>query len=256
MRAREHRAKNEGGGERALPQRTDVLAVFDLHGTVAAANLLEHYVWVEMAQGPHKALGDLGGMVGHSAAYLQAEHRDRGDFIRSFSRRYAGTDEAELRELVRTKVGPLLRSRIHAEAVAQIRAHRAAGHRTVLVTGQIDVFVEPVADLFDEVVAGSMEVDDAGRWTGHLATSPLVDEARATWLRRYARDHGMDLAASYGYGDTYADRPWLELLGHPTVVNPDASLYRYAREKRWPVRTWSAVSTAGSAPSPAAWSEA
>jgi fatty acyl-CoA reductase len=242
MRAREHRSPSAGGSERGLPHRTDVLAVFDLHGTVAAANLLEHYVWVELAQGPHKALGELGGMVGHSAMYLQAEQRDRGDFIRSFMRRYAGTDEAALRELVNTKVAPLLRSRVHAEAVAQIQAHRAAGHRTVLVTGQIDVFVEPVAHLFDEVVAGSMEKDDDGRWTGHLATSPLVDEARATWLRRYARDHGMDLAHSYGYGDTYADRPWLELLGHPTVVNPDSSLYRYAREKRWPVRSWTAVS--------------
>lgn len=242
MRAREQRHKPGGSGRAAaLPERTDVLAVFDLHGTVAAANLLEEYVWVEMAQGPHKALGDLSGMVGRSVTYLQAEQRDRGDFIRSFTRRYAGTDAAQLRELVATKVAPLLRSRLLAEAVAQIEAHRAAGHRTVLVTGQIDVFVEPIAHLFDEVVAGSMETDAQGRWTGHLATSPLVDEARATWLRRYAREHGMDLAHSYGYGDTYADRPWLELLGHPTVINPDASLYRYAREKRWPVQSWTSA---------------
>lgn len=238
MRAREPRQRADGGSARVLPTRSDVLAVFDLHGTVAAANLLEHYVWVEMAQGPHKALGDLSDMVGHSMTYLQAEQRDRGDFIRSFMRRYAGTDDAALRELVATKVAPLLRSRLLAEAVERIEAHRAAGHRTVLVTGQIDVFVEPIAHMFDEVVAGSMEVDDAGRWTGHLATSPLVDEARATWLRRYAREHGMNLAHSYGYGDTYADRPWLELVGHPTVVNPDANLYRYAREKRWPVASW------------------
>ncbi|MFV0252627.1 MAG: HAD-IB family hydrolase [Beutenbergiaceae bacterium] len=241
MRAREHRPRTGGTSTRSLPQRTDVLAVFDLHGTVAAANLLEHYVWVELAQGPHKALGDLAAMVGRSGRYIQAEMRDRGDFIRTFMRQYATQDAQQLRELVQTKVAPLLRSRLHAEALAQIKAHRAAGHRTVLVTGQIDVFVEPIADLFDEVIAGSMEVDDAGRWTGHLATSPLVDEARATWLGRYAREHDMDLTGSYGYGDTYADRPWLELLGHPTVVNPDANLYRYAREVRWPVQTWTGV---------------
>ncbi|MFV0425415.1 MAG: HAD-IB family hydrolase [Beutenbergiaceae bacterium] len=241
MRAREHRPRPSAPNARTLPERTDVLAVFDLHGTVAAANLLEHYVWVEMAQGPHKALGDLSAMVGRSGTFLQAEQRDRGDFIRTFMRQYAGIDAAQLRELVRTRVAPLLRSRLHAEALEQIKAHRAAGHRTVLVTGQISEFVEPIANLFDEVIAGSMEVDDAGRWTGHLATSPLVDEARATWLGRYAREHGMDLSQSYGYGDTYADRPWLELLGHPTVVNPDASLYRYAREVRWPVQTWKAV---------------
>jgi len=238
MRAREQRSGAGGSETSVLPERTDVLAVFDLHGTVAAANLLETYVWVEMAQGPHKALGDLSGMVGRSMSYLQAEQRDRGDFIRSFMRRYAGTHEAELRQLVAAQVAPLLRSRMLAEALERIEAHRAAGHRLVLITGQIDVFVEPIAHLFDDVVSGSMEVDAQGRWTGHLAISPLVDEARATWLGRYAREHGYDLAHSYGYGDTYADRPWLELVGHPTVVNPDASLYRYAREKRWPVQSW------------------
>ncbi|WP_420114807.1 HAD-IB family hydrolase [Pseudactinotalea sp.] len=238
MRAREQRGRTGGSSAAKLPERTDVLAVFDLHGTIAAANLLETYVWVEMAQGPHKALGEVSGMVGRSMTYLQAEQRDRGDFIRSFMRRYAGTSEAELRQLVATKVAPLLRSRMLAEAAARIEEHRKAGHRLVLITGQIDVFVEPIAHLFDEVVSGSMEVDEQGRWTGHLAISPLVDEARATWLGRYAREHGYDLAGSYGYGDTYADRPWLELVGHPTVVNPDASLYRYAREKRWPVESW------------------
>src|SRR5699024_3048227 len=112
------------------------------------------------------------------------------------------------------------------------------GHRTVLITGQIDVFVEPLADMFDVIVAGEMEKDRSGRWTGHLATSPLVDEARAAWLERYARDEGVDLSASYAYGDTYSDRPWLDAVGHPNVVNPDPSLYRYARAKRWPVHSW------------------
>ena len=222
-----------------LPQRSDVLAVFDLHGTVAAASLIEHYVWVELAaKGMLPALRELGGMVATSGTYLQAERRDRGDFIRSFMRRYAGVNEAELREVIATKVTPSLRARVHAEATERIAQHRAAGHRTVLVTGQIDVFVEPLAEMFDVIHAGEMEKDAAGRWTGHLATSPLVDEARAAWLVRYAREEGVDLAASYAYGDTYSDRPWLDVVGHANVVNPDPSLYRYAREKRWPVHSW------------------
>lgn len=222
-----------------LPQREDVLAVFDLHGTVAAASLIEHYVWVELAaKGMLPAVRELGGMVVTSGTYLQAERRDRGDFIRSFMRRYAGVNEAELREVIATKVTPSLRARVHAEATERIAKHRAAGHRTVLVTGQIDVFVEPLADMFDVILAGEMEKDSSGSWTGHLATSPLVDEARAAWLVRYAREEGVDLAASYAYGDTYSDRPWLDVVGHANVVNPDPSLYRYAREKRWPVHSW------------------
>ncbi|MGC0272773.1 HAD-IB family hydrolase [Pseudactinotalea sp. Z1739] len=239
MRSRDKRGPARSATGATLPERTDVLAVFDLHGTVAAANLLEHYIWVELAaKGARKSLQHLGGMVATSPSYLQAERRDRGDFIRSFMRRYAGVHEEKLRKVIAERVATSLRSRLHAEAVERIAEHRAAGHRTVLVTGQIDVFVEPLADMFDEIVAGKMETDPAGRWTGHLLTSPLVDEARATWLLRYAREQNLNLEESYAYGDTYADRPWLDVVGNPSAVNPDAALYRYARTKRWPVRAW------------------
>ena len=222
-----------------LPRRTDVVAVFDLQRTVIAATLVEQYLWVELATRPPanwpRALANL---VALGPRYLQAELRDRGDFIRTFMRRYAGIDEAELRAAIAERVQESLRRDVLTEAVAQIRAHRRAGHRTVLVTGEIDVFVEPIAPLFDVVVAGQMEKDDEGRWTGHLLTSPLVGESRATWLTRYARDEGLDLSASYAYGDSYADRPWLQVVGNPNVVNPDAQLYRYARAQRWPVHSW------------------
>ncbi|MCK6212485.1 HAD-IB family hydrolase [Georgenia sp. EYE_87] len=237
MRDRTPKEAPDGPGE--LPRRTDVLAVFDLQRTVAAATLVEQYLWVELAAKPASTWpASLANLVALGPRYLQAERRDRGDFIRTFMRRYEGASEEELRGVIARKVTPSLRRGLLLEAVERIRAHREAGHRTVLVTGEIDVFVEPLAPLFDEIVAGRMETDGDGRWTGHLATSPLVGEARAAWLRRYARERGMDLAGSYAYGDSYADRPWLEVVGHPNAVNPDAGLYRYARGRRWPTHQW------------------
>ncbi|MPV38707.1 HAD-IB family hydrolase [Georgenia subflava] len=239
---RDRGAKEAPAAPAELPRRTDVLAVFDLQRTVAAATLVEQYLWVELAARPPSSWAtNLANLVALGPRYLQAERRDRSDFIRTFMRRYEGADEAELRAVIARTVTPSLRRGLLTDAIEQIRAHRAAGHRTVLVTGEIDVFVEPLAPLFDEIVAGKMETDDDGRWTGHLATSPLVGEARAAWLRRYAREHGLDLAESYAYGDSYADRSWLEVAGHPNAVNPDASLYRYARARRWPIHTWTAT---------------
>ncbi|KAE8763884.1 HAD-IB family hydrolase [Georgenia thermotolerans] len=222
-----------------LTERTDVVAVFDLQRTVAAATLVEQYLWVELAAKPATSWpASLANLVALGPRYLQAERRDRGDFIRQFMRRYEGVSEAELREVVTKRVTPSLRRGLLQEALRRVAAHRAAGHRTVLLTGEIDVFVEPLAPLFDHIEAGKMEVGPDGRWTGHLAASPLVGEARAAWLRRYAREEGLDLSASYAYGDSYADRSWLEVVGHPHAVNPDASLYRYAKSRRWPVLTW------------------
>ena len=77
-----------------------------------------------------------------------------------------------------------------------------------------------------------------GVLTGFLADPPLVDEARAAWLRHYAQQNGYNLSQSYGYGDSHADLVWLQLLGNPSAVNPDIQLYRHAREKHWNVLDW------------------
>jgi HAD superfamily hydrolase (TIGR01490 family) len=239
---RDRTPKEAPGAPKELPRRGDVRAVFDLQRTVAAATLVEQYLWVELAAKPASRWpASLANLVALGPRYLQAERRDRGDFIRTFMRRYEGASEQELRAVIARRVTPSLRRGLLLEAVERIKAHREAGHRTVLVTGEIDIFVEPLAPLFDEIVAGKMETDGDGCWTGHLATSPLVGEARAAWLRRYAREQGMDLEGSYAYGDSYADRPWLEVVGHPNAVNPDAGLYRYARARRWPTHQWTAT---------------
>src|SRR5699024_9059789 len=122
-RARRKPARGATSGEAELPKRTDVLAVFDMHGTVAAANLLEHYVWVALATGKGRALGELASLVAKSPSYFQAELRDRGDFIRTFMRRYAGVKEDELRKVIATEIAPRLRARLLREAVEQISKH-------------------------------------------------------------------------------------------------------------------------------------
>jgi phosphoserine phosphatase len=77
-----------------------------------------------------------------------------------------------------------------------------------------------------------------GILTGYLERPPLVDEARAAWLRQYAKTHGINLTQSYGYGDSHADLVWLELLGNPYAVNPDTNLSREAQRRRWRIYNW------------------
>ena len=222
----------------ALPQRTDVLAVFDLEGTVVDSNIVQQLLWVRRAEsGGLAALAEAGSIIARLPAYLAAERRDRGEFIRTFLRRYAGMPAARLEQTVRGAYTDLLLAHTSAEALDRVREHRAAGHRTVLITGSIGVLVEPLAHLFDEVVAGSMH-DEHGTLTGYLGAPPLVDEARAAWLGRYAERGEFDLGASYAYGDSVADLPWLSMVGMPSAVNPDARLARQALERRWRITEW------------------
>jgi alcohol-forming fatty acyl-CoA reductase len=239
VRERGRRGSSVGrAGSEGLPERADVAAVFDLEGTVVASNLVEAYLWARLSALPRSRWGgELAGLAAALPRYLRAERRDRGDFIRAFLRRYEGLSEAELRDLADDVLGQALLQRAIPEAVRQVRRHRLAGHRTILITGAIDVLVRPLAGLFDEIAASSMHTS-GGVFTGHLRTPPLVDEARAAWLQHYAGEAGLDLAGCYAYGDSYSDRPLLEVVGHPVAVNPDPALYAHARRRNWPVRKW------------------
>jgi HAD superfamily hydrolase (TIGR01490 family) len=215
------------------------LAVFDMEGTLVASNVIESYLLARLADTPRgQWLTELADLARSLPRYLAAERRDRGEFLRTFLRRYAGADEAELHRLVAGRLGDALLRRAYPQAIRQVRKHRAAGHRTVLITGTVDVLVQPLAPLFDEVVASRLHARH-GRYSGFLESPPLVGEARAAWLRRYAQTAGIALSDSYAYGDSYSDRPLLEVVGNPVAVNPDPQLYRHARSHRWPVVEWS-----------------
>ena len=52
------------------------------------------------------------------------------------------------------------------------------------------------------------------------------------WAEAFAREHGVDLASSFFYTDSYSDLPMLERVGVQRVVNPDTRLRRHA-QARW-----------------------
>ena len=99
----------------------------------------------------------------------------------------------------------------------------------MLITGAIRPLTRPLAPLFDHIEAAELAVDERGVCTGHLASSPLVGESRAAWMRAWAAEHGIDLAASLGYADSHSDLPLLAAVGNPVAVRPDVSLFRHAR---------------------------
>ncbi|HWH97139.1 MAG TPA: HAD family phosphatase, partial [Pseudolysinimonas sp.] len=221
-----------------LPVTSTAMAVFDLEGTVVDSNIVQQYLWVRSA-GLRKAAwpGEVLGMLASVPGYLRAERRNRGEFIRSFLRRYEGMPVSRLEKIVAGGYGDTMRRHTSHEALEQIRLHKEAGHRTVLVSGSIGLLAKPFENLFDDVVATTMHERD-GVLTGYLTKPPIVDESRAAWLTRYAKEHGADLDASYGYGDSHADLGWLEMLGHPTAVNPDPQLAKEAQRRHWPIYNW------------------
>jgi fatty acyl-CoA reductase len=215
-----------------------VLAVFDMEGTILPSNVVESFVWARLADATWDEWpAELLSVFARIPGYLLADRRDRGEFLRTFFRRFEGASVEGVDRLVDEVVAEFMLQKTSAAAVRRIREHRAAGHRTILITAAAEPFVRPLAPLFDEVIAAKLAVRD-GRYTGYLAEPPLVGEARAAWLRRYAEREGADLRASYAYADSHSDLALLRAVGNPVAVSPDSALYRVARRRRWPIEEW------------------
>jgi alcohol-forming fatty acyl-CoA reductase len=215
------------------------LAAFDLENTLVASNVVESYAWLASR---HLPVGErvrlAARILSEAPSLLALDRRDRGDFLRTFYRRYEGAPAELLRHDALEMFHRLLLEKSFPAGIARVRAHRALGHRTVLITGALDFVVEPLRPLFDEVVCAQLGQDARGRLTGRLEELPPTGESRALVLAQYAAGAGLDLGQSVAYADSASDLPLLECVGFPVAVNPEARLAAIARRRGWHVEQW------------------
>jgi fatty acyl-CoA reductase len=220
------------------------LAAFDLEQTLVASNVVETYTWLATRHLPVADRLALVARVLTAAPGLAAlDRRDRGDFLRSFYRRFEGADAGELARDAQELCQRFLLERAFPEALARVRRHRALGHRTVLVTGALDFVVAGLRPLFDEIICAELAVDDQGRLTGRLVRLPPTGEARALALAEYCAQEGLRLDQAVAYADSASDLPLLEAVGYPVAVNPEGKLAALARRRGWPVEHWGRAGT-------------
>ena len=140
-------ARRDAEPPRAVPARTPtpavkireheypVVALFDMEGTIITSNVVESYVWTRMADlPPDEWPRELVSVFGKIPSYLQIDRRDRGDFLRTFFRRYEGASVEGVQRLIDHHVGEFMLQKASSAAIRRIREHRAAGHRTILIT--------------------------------------------------------------------------------------------------------------------------
>ncbi len=126
-------------------------------------------------------------------------------------------------------------------AVKAIREHRAAGRHLLMATTSPYAFVQPFAERigFDDVVATRwqrVEGPQGEEFTGRMLGGFVWGRSKADAVTAWAHEHGVEMANSWAYSDSYFDAPLLAAVGHPVVVNPDAQLRVVATIRRWPVK--------------------
>ncbi len=225
-------------GRRAILSPERQMAAFDLENTLIASNVVESYAWLATR---HLPAGDRARLclrlIRQGPGLAAMDRRDRGDFLRSFYRRYQDAPAARVRADAWEVFSDLILLKAFPAGLRRVREHRALGHRTLLITGALDFMIEPLAPLFDDIMCARMDERD-GLLTGELVQSPPTGEARAMVMADYADAEGLSLAESVAYADAASDLPMLEAVGHPVAVNPEVKLANIARKRGWHVEHW------------------
>jgi fatty acyl-CoA reductase len=230
--------KTRSAGRRPAPEGPPALALFDVEGVVLDSTVAHFYAWLRTRDMPElDKLVWTAGAATKVPSWIIEDRRSRTAFNRNFYRLYKDLPARELKRQAQEALPDFIQPRIQNEAVRRIREHKRRGDRVILITSALDFLVEPLQHLADEVHAARL-VERVGRFTGELAEPPLTADGRASLAARLAADHEVDLKDCHAYGDSLADLPLLELVGHPHAVNPDFRLSREARRRRWPIETW------------------
>ena len=114
--------------------------------------------------------------------------------------------------------------------------HRAAGRRLVMATTTPLDLVRPLVDElgFDDVVATRYHEGDDGRYDGTIEGPFVWGPGKLSAVSQWADRHGVSVADSWAYSDSFYDVPLLSAVAHPVAVNPDPRLRVVAALRRWP----------------------
>ena len=226
----------------SISQQTDhrslptVGAYFDVDNTLLPGQASEvrffRYLWRRGTVGTREAFESLWCLLRHAPPMSFQPLRLKKLYL-------AGKQPADIEPLAEAFCRTHLIPQLSPKAMDQVDRHRRAGHRLVLVTGSLECLIKPIADFLrvETMIAARLEQELSG-YTGRLLPPlPYADGKRAL-IEAHAKEHGVDLSASYAYGDSPGDVELLEVVGHPTVVNPIRGMARIARRRGWPVNRW------------------
>ncbi|HEY6423588.1 MAG TPA: HAD-IB family hydrolase [Pseudonocardiaceae bacterium] len=151
----------------------------------------------------------------------------------------AGWDIAQVTAIVEETLHDIVDPLVYAEATELIADHRKRGDDVVVVSASGAEIVQPIARMIGatHTVATRM-VTNNGRYTGDVEFY-CAGENKAVAARELAVQQGYELQRCHAYSDSITDLPLLEIVGHPTAVNPDRALRKEAQQRGWPVLAFS-----------------
>lgn len=213
--------------------RSNIIAVFDLDGTIIIGRSIENaFIKYLLKTGKIPASNILSTIV----YYLKNIWKDPVGAVKRNKMYLKGISTQEVgrwvEEFMKKKADTLTSLRI----IEQITDHKKIGHTVILLTGGINILVDPLPfhKYFDYVYTTKLEVRE-NIYTGQIEGPHYYGKAKVDLLISLADKLDADLSRSYCYADSESDIDLMSLFGNPVAVNPDRQMMQQARRNHWEV---------------------
>jgi HAD superfamily hydrolase (TIGR01490 family) len=160
--------------------------------------------------------------------------RDTVKIISGMGKWLKGLTVNEVNSLSEEIVHDHLLGAVRPEIVAEIGFHKANNAEVVILSSVIVQICRSLGSQLgvDNQICTTMEIED-GVFTGLPSGKFCFDDEKRVRLIEYCKAGSYELSESYYYGDSIADFPALDVVGHPVCVFPDKKLTIIARKRGW-----------------------
>jgi HAD superfamily hydrolase (TIGR01490 family) len=213
-----------------------VAAFFDLDKTIIASSSALAFSRPLLREGLINRRAALRSAYAQLVFSLAGADADKTERMRAeVSALCAGWDVAQVSAIVAETLHDVVDPLVYVEATELIARHKAEGHDVIVLSATGEEVVAPVAAMLGATrsVATRMQIID-GRYSGQVDFY-CYGENKAVAAKQLAATYGYDLDDCHAYTDSSTDIPLLEVVGHPSAVNPDKALRRHAAEHGWPI---------------------
>ena len=158
--------------------------------------------------------------------------------ITGLARMMRGWDESQSLPAFTWVTDEYLLATRREHVIQRLQQHQAQRHRPVIASGTFMPSLQLLGQrLGVHDLIGTQIETQQGRFTGRILPPIIKGEDKAAGVSHYVSDHALDIdwASSFAYGDSYSDRAFMELAGHPVAVHPDPGLRLLAQARRWEV---------------------
>ena len=213
------------------------LAIFDLDNTLLAGD--SDHAW-----------GDF--LISKGLADAKAHGAENDRFYQQYTE-----GRLDIHAYVRFTLGPVLHlpitdlNKLHNQFMESfitpmflpkarqlIQQHRSDGDFCMIMSATNSFITRPIATALgiDTLLSTNLEIRD-GRYTGDIEGIPCFARGKVERLQLWLEQeqHRFSLQDASFYSDSINDRPLLEAVARPVVVDPDPRLETVARQQGWPV---------------------